>query len=100
MDDVYRYIDENRARFIAELESFLRIPSVATDAKAVEACSSKLKSALETVGFTARLMKSSGNPMVYGELAGNGCPDALRAAGDDRDSSGKSHVPNCRLCDR
>jgi len=78
VDDVYRYIDENRERFIAELESFLRIPSVATDAKAVEACSTKLKSALETAGFKARLMKSSGNPMVYGELAGNaGAPRIL-----------------------
>ena len=78
MDDVYRYIDANRDRFIAELKAFLRIPSVATDAAAVRACAEKLTGALSEVGFKTRLMPSSGNPMVYGELAGNqGAPTVL-----------------------
>lgn len=68
----YQYIDANRARFIEELKEFLRIPSVATDAKAVDACARKLEGALAKAGFDAKLMPSSGNPMVYGERGGQG----------------------------
>ncbi|MGE0272316.1 MAG: M20/M25/M40 family metallo-hydrolase [Alphaproteobacteria bacterium] len=72
IEQAYTYIDANRARFIEELKEFLRIPSVATDAKAVDACSRKLEGALAKAGFDAKLMPSTGNPMVYGERKGQG----------------------------
>jgi acetylornithine deacetylase/succinyl-diaminopimelate desuccinylase-like protein len=78
MDDVYRYIDANRERFVEELKAFLRIPSIATNATAVSTCAEKLKGALAEVGFDARIIPSSGNPMVYGELPGvEGAPVTL-----------------------
>ena len=72
MDNVYRYVDANRERFVEELKALLRIPSIARDSEAVRANALALEDHLKRVGFEARLMPSSGNPMVVGERAGTG----------------------------
>ena len=78
MDRVYRYIDQNRERFIDELKALLRIPSVATDRAAVKANAEALQAHMGHVGFESRIMESTGNPMVYGARAGtDGSPRVL-----------------------
>ena len=67
-DAVWRYVDTHAERFLEELKALLRIRSLAGDAGEVTRAAEALREHLERVGMTARILPSSGNPMVYGEL--------------------------------
>lgn len=65
------YAQQHRARFLAELEEFLRIPSISTLPERqpdVERAALWLKERLLAAGFpTARLISTPGHPVVYAE---------------------------------
>lgn len=71
MKDVIQYIEENRDRYLGELEGFLRIPSISTDperkeemGKAAAFVANQLRAAgMEKV----ETFPTSGHPIVYGE---------------------------------
>lgn len=68
---VKKYIEENEARFLEEWFSLIRIPSVSADpARKTDmvACAERWKHLLLEAGADeARVMPSSGNPLVYAE---------------------------------
>ena len=69
--EVKKYIQENEERFLDELFSLIRIPSISAQSshKAdIEACAERWKELLLAAGAdTATVMPSTGNPLVYGE---------------------------------
>lgn len=78
MERVYQYIEANRGRFVDELKDLLRIRSVAANVAEVKRNAEALQGHLERVGMAARIMPSTGNPMVYGECAGaDGSPTVM-----------------------
>ena len=51
-----------------ELVEWLYIPNVADDQPNIRKCAVWLKSAMERRGITAKILKTGGSPVVYGEL--------------------------------
>jgi len=67
------YIEENRGRFLEELKSFLRIPSVSADSKYkndVHKCAQWLVNHLGRLGLDARLVETEGHPIVLAKTTG------------------------------
>ncbi len=69
--DIIQYIQENEARFIDELSSLIRIPSVSAlpeHKDDMAACAERWKQLLLEAGADeAKVMPSEGNPLVYAE---------------------------------
>ncbi len=69
--DIRQYIQENEARFIDELSSLIRIPSVSAlpeHKDDMAACAERWKQLLLEAGADeAKIMPSEGNPLVYAE---------------------------------
>ncbi|MDR0394722.1 MAG: dipeptidase [Tannerella sp.] len=69
--EVKTYIQENQERFIEELFSLIRIPSVSSKREHKSdmiACAERWKELLLSTGMTrAEVMPTAGNPVVYGE---------------------------------
>lgn len=71
LEKIYAYIDANRERYIALLQSFVRQPSVASmhpdneDMKALVK-----KTVLEYTGLAMEELTAGGNAVLYGELEG------------------------------
>lgn len=69
--DIRQYIQENEARFIDELSSLIRIPSVSAlpeHKDDMAACAERWKQLLLEAGADeAKVMPSEGNPLVYAE---------------------------------
>ena len=79
---VKEYIEENEARFLEEWFSLIRIPSVSADPahkNDMVACAERWRDLLLEAGADeARLMPSSGNPLVYAEKrVGEDAPTVL-----------------------
>ncbi len=66
-----QYIDNNRERFLEELFSLIRIPSISSEREHKEdmvCCAERWRELLLQAGAdTARLISTTGNPLVYGE---------------------------------
>ena len=76
--EVRKYIQENEERFLDELFSLIRIPSISAKSchkKDIEDCAERWKELLLEAGAdTAQVMPSAGNPLVYAQKIVN--PDA------------------------
>ena len=70
MRQVDQYIDDHLSDFIADLTELCAFPTVAAQNQAIDETAEFTAKLLEKYGFSARVMPSSGNPMVYGELNG------------------------------
>jgi len=71
--DVLERIDRDQERYLAELEEYLRIPSISTDpayAADVDRCSRWLLERMQAAGLTAERVDAGGHPLVYGEWMG------------------------------
>ena len=71
MDKVKQYIEENQERFLDELFSLIRIPSISAEQEHKDdmvRCAERWKELLLASGADkAELIETSGNPLVYGE---------------------------------
>src|SRR5574344_733717 len=71
MDKIKQYIKENNERFLDELFSLIRIPSISTKEgheKDIIACAEKYIELLKKAGVdSAKLLKTEGNPIIYAE---------------------------------
>ena len=69
--EVKKYIAENESRFLDELFSLIRIPSISakqSHKKDIELCAERWKELLIEAGVDrAEVMPSTGNPLVYAE---------------------------------
>jgi acetylornithine deacetylase/succinyl-diaminopimelate desuccinylase-like protein len=66
MENVFRYIDDNRNNYVDSLKSLLRIPSETRDRESVVNYLKAFDEELTAAGFTSQIMESTGNPMLVG----------------------------------
>ncbi len=72
MDEIFRYVDQNRRRFLDELFVLLRQPSISAQNHGVTECAHLLKRHMEDIGIPARILSTGGHPVVHGELKADG----------------------------
>jgi acetylornithine deacetylase/succinyl-diaminopimelate desuccinylase-like protein len=72
MNEIFRYVDQNRERFLQELYVLLRQPSISAQNQGVTECAHLLKRQLEDIGIPAQILPTAGHPVVYGELKVDG----------------------------
>jgi acetylornithine deacetylase/succinyl-diaminopimelate desuccinylase-like protein len=82
MADVYGYIDQHMDRFRAELDEFLRIPSVSAKSEHVpdmKRTAEWLAERMRDAGLECSIEPTNGHPIVVGEYrgAGDGAPTVL-----------------------
>ncbi len=82
MDDVFKYLEANRDRYLSELNEFLRIPSISTgreNLRDVQHCAQWVVEHLKSIGMeSVQTFKTPGHPIVYGEwLRASGKPTVL-----------------------
>jgi acetylornithine deacetylase/succinyl-diaminopimelate desuccinylase-like protein len=71
--DALDTVSREQGRYLAELEEYLRIPSISTDpeyAGEVERCAGYLLGRMREAGVTAERIDAGGHPLVYGEWLG------------------------------
>ena len=71
------YIEANRERFLEELYTFLRQPSVSTRDEGMGECAELLAQLMRDVGIETRVIPTARHPVVYGEIAKPGAPTVL-----------------------
>lgn len=70
MARVDQYVDDHLSEFLSDLADLCAFPTVAAQNQAIDETADFTANLLEKYGFASRVMPSTGNPMVYGELAG------------------------------
>ncbi|MEM1202010.1 MAG: dipeptidase [Acidobacteriota bacterium] len=71
--DVFARIDREQPDYLAELQDYLRIPSISTDPAHdadVRRCAEFVLEKMRQAGLDARLIETEGKPLVYGEWLG------------------------------
>ena len=71
--DVLDRVEQDKGRYLAELEDLLRIPSISTDpayAPEVDRASRWLLEQMQKAGLSAERIDAGGHPLVYGEWLG------------------------------
>ena len=81
MADLVGYIEQNRRRYVDELITLLKFPSVSADSKHqgdIQKCADWLVEHFNAMGLSARKMPTAGHPVVYAEwLKAPGKPTVL-----------------------
>ncbi|HRE41018.1 MAG TPA: dipeptidase [Ignavibacteria bacterium] len=71
MDKTIKYINENKKRYLSELEEFLKIPSISTNpenADDVKRCASFVSDKMNEAGLeNVKIYETKGHPVVYGD---------------------------------
>ncbi|MDP2859658.1 MAG: M20/M25/M40 family metallo-hydrolase [Bacillota bacterium] len=76
MDDINRVIERNRQRYLDDLFTLLRQPSISAQDTGVRECARLLQGLMEEAGIRTRIFETARHPVVYGEA---GEPDAEKA---------------------
>src|SRR5436190_14070715 len=82
MDNLTQYLEQNRDRFVEDLKTALRIPSISAQPEHkgdMLRCAEHFAAELRKLGMTrVEVVKTAGHPIVYGEwLGAPGKPTAL-----------------------
>jgi acetylornithine deacetylase/succinyl-diaminopimelate desuccinylase-like protein len=82
MEDLVKYIETNREKYIGELKDYLRIPSISTLAankSNMKECAQFVSKKLKDAGMNkVKIIPTKGHPLVYGEwLKAKGKPTVL-----------------------
>ncbi len=82
MEDIVKYIETNREKYIGELKDYLRIPSISTLAankSNMKECAQFVSKKLKDAGMNkVKIIPTKGHPLVYGEwLKAKGKPTVL-----------------------
>jgi acetylornithine deacetylase/succinyl-diaminopimelate desuccinylase-like protein len=75
MENIYREIDTNAERYLEELFTLLKQPSISSQGIGVEDCAKLLAGLMEDVGIRAEILPMGGKsnpPLVYGEILSPG----------------------------
>ncbi len=70
LDRVYRAIDAEQGRFVADLQRLVRQPSISSQNVGVRECAALEADLLRQAGLSTREIATAGHPMVYGEWLG------------------------------
>lgn len=68
MQDIFHYIDQQREKYIKWLQEFCRQPSVAAQNRGMEEAAAMVVSYIRKVGGEAKLIPTSGYPVVFGQF--------------------------------
>jgi len=71
------YIEDNRERFLDELFTFLRQPSISTRNEGMEDCAELLAQMMRDAGIETTIMPTPRHPVVYGEIKRGDGPTVL-----------------------
>ncbi|MBI4526133.1 MAG: M20/M25/M40 family metallo-hydrolase [Deltaproteobacteria bacterium] len=63
------YIDAHRDRFVEELRTLVRQPSISSQNYGVKECGELIRKMMEEVGIEASVLPTNGQPVVFGRLA-------------------------------
>lgn len=75
MERIYRYIDEQKGRFVSELFTFLKQPSISSQGIGVGECASLLSGMMKAIGIRSEILPMGGRnnpPLVFGEISSPG----------------------------
>ena len=72
MNDIFQYIDTHRDRFIDELCTLLRQPSISAQNVGMTECAELVRRLMSEVGIQVRLVPTPGFPVAYGEVPSPG----------------------------
>lgn len=72
MESVFRYIEENKERFIEEVFELVRQPSISSRNEGMEECASLLRDRMEEMGIQTQIIPSGGPPYLFGEMKSPG----------------------------
>lgn len=72
MNDIFQYIEAHRDRFIRELLTLLRQPSISAQNVGVTECAELVRRLMSEVGAEARLIPTPGYPVAYGRVTAPG----------------------------
>jgi acetylornithine deacetylase/succinyl-diaminopimelate desuccinylase-like protein len=81
MQDIFKYIDENRDHYLEELFTLLRQPSISTQDMGVNECAQLLRQIMQRAGVEARIFQTSRHPIVFGEIRSPGARKTLLVYG-------------------
>jgi len=70
MEKVLQYIDDHASEFIARMQTLCRQPSIAAQGIGMEETATMVTDMLRQIGADARLVPTSGYPVVFGQIAG------------------------------
>ena len=65
---IEQYVATNQRQIVVELVDLLSIPNIASDVECIRRNAVHLRNTLARRGFKAELLKTAGNPLVYGRL--------------------------------
>ncbi|MGN6359026.1 MAG: M20/M25/M40 family metallo-hydrolase, partial [Thermomicrobiales bacterium] len=68
LTSVYRTIDAERERFLADLQRVVRQPSISSQNIGVRECAELLVTMMGDLGIAGQVMETEGLPVVYGEI--------------------------------
>ncbi len=78
MNDVFAYIEANKERYLAELFTFLRQPSISAQNTGVSECAALLADLMRQSGIETAIYPTARHPVVCGEVKGPaGAPTIL-----------------------
>ncbi|MFW6116333.1 MAG: M20/M25/M40 family metallo-hydrolase [bacterium] len=82
MDRVFKYIDDNSAKFVRDLQILLRQPSISAQDIGLTECADLLVRLMNKSGVPSRAVPATeGPPVVFGELVSPGSDRVLLCAG-------------------
>ena len=67
IQDIAARIDKNQAKYIEYVKELVSQPSISTQNIGIVECAEKVRETMERVGLKAKLLKTRGNPVVFGE---------------------------------
>ncbi|MGE3274887.1 MAG: M20/M25/M40 family metallo-hydrolase [Vicinamibacterales bacterium] len=76
-ETIDRWVGRHQRDVVSELADLLALPNVAADRSNMRRNAERLREMLEQRGFTAELLETDGNPLVWGELRVDGASRTL-----------------------
>ena len=80
MENIYKTIDDNSERYLEELFTLLKQPSISSQGIGIEDCAKLLAGMMEDVGIRAEILPMGGKnnpPLVYGEILSPGAEKTI-----------------------
>lgn len=72
MESLFKYVDENKERFIDEVLDLIRQPSISATNDGMVECAKIFKDRMQEAGIRTRIIASNGPPYIFGETESPG----------------------------
>lgn len=69
LEQIFKFIDKNETKYLEELRTYVKQPSISTQNKGIEDCAELVKKMMDKIGFETNIIQiKNGYPVVYGEI--------------------------------